>query len=46
MEAYIIKKIRAMPLMASLKMEGNVKWRGVKLQGPLYLEVRKSLLVH
>ncbi len=25
------------PLIAGLKMEGIVKWRGLKSQGPLYI---------
>ena len=47
-----IENIRMVPLTAGLKMEGTVKWRGlkpckhVKSQGPLYivLEVRPPQL--
>ena len=31
-----IENIRKVSLIASLKMEETVKWRGLKLQGPLY----------
>ncbi len=31
-----IENIRMVPLKAGLKMEGIVKWRGLKSQGPLY----------
>ncbi len=27
--------------MASLKMEGVVKWRGLKSQGPLYYHIKR-----
>ncbi len=32
-------------LIAGLKMEGIVKWRGLELQGPLYLKYIYSQLV-
>ncbi len=31
-----IENIRIVSLTAGLKMEGIVKWRGLKSQGPLY----------
>ncbi len=34
-----IENIRMVPLIAGLKMEGIVKWKGLKSQGPLYMDV-------
>ncbi len=31
-----IEKIRVVSVMAGLKIQGNVKWRGLKLQGLVY----------
>ncbi len=33
-----IKSIRVGSVLDGLKMEGFVKWRGLKLQGPLYVD--------
>ncbi len=33
---FYIENIRMVSLIAGLKMEGIVKWRGLKSQGPLY----------
>ncbi len=33
-----IENIRMVSLMAGPKIEGIVKWRGLKSQGPLYIE--------
>ncbi len=35
-DVYIENK-RTVPLIAGLKMEGTVKWKGLKSQGPLYM---------
>ncbi len=35
MEGCLTENIRIMLLIAGLKMEGIVKWRGLKSQGPL-----------
>ncbi len=36
-DGYYIETITPMSLMAGLRMEGIVIWRGLKLQGPLYI---------
>ncbi len=37
MEDIYIENISIVSLIAGLKMEGTVKWRGLKSQGPLYV---------
>ncbi len=39
-----IENIRVMSLAACLKIEGTVKWRGLKSQGPLYIAVLNLML--
>ncbi len=37
MEGYLSGKYKNCSLMGGLKMEGIIKWRGLKLQGLLYI---------
>ena len=37
-----IENIKVMSLKAGLKIEGIVKWRGLKSQGPLYMYLALS----
>ncbi len=39
-----MENIRMMSLIAGLKIEGIVKWRGLKSQGPLYCIYMAALL--
>ncbi len=39
-----IESIIAVSLVVSLKMEGVVKWRGLKSQGPLYMYIEGGTL--
>ncbi len=41
MEGYLHKSMRVGSLVDDLKMEGFVKWRGLKLQAPLYISFGK-----